>query len=108
VVPLYLIINEVTAGNRLDMPAAEDVAPPLPEVAAVISLARECWDQAPARRPTMADVAGRLRGIIGGIKGRRREAQQRAAAARLGSASSGASTAASAATSSGGLGGGDG
>ncbi len=64
----------------------------------VIALAEACWHHNPSQRPTMAAVAGRLRQIINGIKGRRRAEQQR----RLGSSggSAGALTASSSPASS--------
>lgn len=72
---LYFILAEVTAGNRLTLPRPEEVTPPLPEAGDVIELAQRCWDHNPARRPTMGEVAGRLRcgaAASGDFAGRRR------------------------------------
>lgn len=45
--------------------------------AQVLQLIRDCWEQEPARRPTMAAVVARLEGILGAIKARQRSARSR-------------------------------
>jgi serine/threonine protein kinase len=91
---LFVVINEVVAGNRLPFPPLDGgfPGPPLPELGEVVALARACWRQDPAQRPTMAEVGARLRDVIASVRDRRRRAalmlQQRG-----GSSSSGAAMA---------------
>lgn len=44
----------------------------------VVQLIKDCWEQEPAARPSMAAVARRLRAIVAAVKARIRAEQQQA------------------------------
>jgi hypothetical protein len=76
-IALYLIINCVTAGDRLVLPEAQDlVAQGLSEtiVKPLLQLTRACWAQLPVERPTMAEVAAKLSQLITRLREERRTA----------------------------------
>lgn len=72
---LYYIMNNVIEGKRLEFPSVEAIEPVLPEVGEVIALAQSCWHQLAVQRPTMSEVASRLREIIASIKLRKQRSR---------------------------------
>jgi serine/threonine protein kinase len=62
----FQIIALVTDGAQLPLPPPDALpAGPLRCYDEFVALVRECWARDPAARPAMADVAQRLRGMLG-------------------------------------------
>lgn len=83
-------MNAVTAGDRLSLPTAEELATQglgLEQAADLLDLTASCWYQLPVERPTMAEVASRLGDIVTAVKEERRAAGS-AAGLRQGSVAS--------------------
>ena len=61
----FSIINSIASGNTLPLPSVDSLkAGPLPCYDAYIALMQQCWAADPAGRPSMDQVAQKLRGML--------------------------------------------